>query len=114
MFSIVRQRIFSHCSASGASFELGAHLQEMQDADNDRRLKVAISNPVPADESALWRAMGLFLVPQTADIALQLISSTITAVFFGRLLGAPALAVVATFFPIFLLLTSFLLGLFNG
>src|SRR3979411_1466942 len=74
----------------------------------------AISSPVPIREGALWRAMLLFLVPQTAGIALQLISSTITTVYFGRLIGAPALAVASTFFPIFFLLTSLLLGLFSG
>jgi MATE family, multidrug efflux pump len=74
----------------------------------------AISTPVPSDDSGLARAMLLFLVPQTIGIALQLISSTITTVYFGRLMGASALAVASGFFPIFFLLVSFLVGLFSG
>jgi putative MATE family efflux protein len=74
----------------------------------------AISHSVPARDSDLWRAMLLFLVPQTIGIILQLISGTITTVYFGRLIGAPALAAASTFFPIFFLLISFLLGLFSG
>ncbi|MBU6463139.1 MAG: MATE family efflux transporter [Bradyrhizobium sp.] len=74
-----------------------------------------ISNAVvPRDESALWRAMLQFLVPQTLGVALQLISNTVTIAYLGRLIGAPALAAASTFFPIFFLLTSFLLGLFSG
>jgi putative MATE family efflux protein len=66
------------------------------------------------DESALWRAMLQFLVPQTVGVALQLISNTVTIAYLGRLVGASALAAASTFFPIFFLLTSFLLGLFSG
>jgi putative MATE family efflux protein len=74
-----------------------------------------ISKPiVSGDESALWRAMLLFLVPQTVGVALQLISNTVTIAYLGRLIGASALAAASTFFPIFFLLTSFLLGLFSG
>jgi putative MATE family efflux protein len=69
---------------------------------------------LPRDESALWRAMLLFLMPQTLGVALQLISNTVTIAYLGRLIGASALAAASTFFPIFFLLTSFLLGLFSG
>jgi putative MATE family efflux protein len=55
-----------------------------------------------------------FLVPQTLGVALQLISNTVTIAYLGRLIGATALAAASTFFPIFFLLTSFLLGLFSG
>ena len=76
---------------------------------------VALSNTsVPSDESALWRAMLQFLVPQTLGVALQLISNTVTIAYLGRLIGPSALAAASTFFPIFFLLTSFLLGLFSG
>lgn len=67
-----------------------------------------------SDESALWRAMSLFLIPQAVGVALQLISNTVTIAYLGRLIGAPALAAASSFFPIFFLLTSFLLGLFSG
>lgn len=74
-----------------------------------------ISKPiVSSDESALWRAMLLFLLPQTLGVALQLISNTVTIAYLGRLIGASALAAASAFFPIFFLLTSFLLGLFSG
>ncbi len=74
-----------------------------------------ISKPIVwSDESALWRAMLQFLVPQTLGVALQLISNTVTIAYLGRLIGASALAAASTFFPIFFLLTSFLLGLFSG
>jgi putative MATE family efflux protein len=66
------------------------------------------------DQRALWRAMAWFVVPQTAAAVLQLISSTITVVYFGQLLGRPALAVASVFFPIFFLLVSFLIGLISG
>lgn len=58
--------------------------------------------------------MMLFLVPQTIGVALQLVSNTVTIAYLGRLIGARALAAASTFFPIFFLLTSFLLGLFSG
>lgn len=75
----------------------------------------AISKSVVlSDESALWRAMLQFLVPQTVGVALQLISNTVTIAYLGRLIGASALAAASTFFPVFFLLTSFLLGLFSG
>jgi putative MATE family efflux protein len=66
------------------------------------------------DEQVLWRAMAWFVVPQTAAAVLQLISSTITVVYFGQLLGRSALAVASVFFPIFFLLVSFLIGLISG
>jgi putative MATE family efflux protein len=69
---------------------------------------------VASDRSSLWRAMLWFLLPQTLGVALQLISNTVTIAYLGRLIGAPALAAASTFFPIFFLLTSFLLGLFSG
>jgi putative MATE family efflux protein len=66
---------------------------------------------VALDERALRLAMAHFVVPQTASAVLQLASSTITVVYFGRLLGPSALAVASVFFPVFLLLVSFLIGL---
>ncbi|MEH2507194.1 putative MATE family efflux protein [Bradyrhizobium sp. AZCC 1578] len=66
------------------------------------------------DEKQLWRAMAWFVVPQTANAVLQLFSGTITAIYFGQLLGPWALAVASIFFPIFLLLVSFLIGVITG
>jgi putative MATE family efflux protein len=74
--------------------------------------------PPPAsgqvDEKPLWRAMAWFIVPQTANAALQLFSGTVTAIYFGQLLGRWALAVASVFFPIFFLLVSFLIGIITG
>jgi hypothetical protein len=55
--------------------------------------------------------MAWFVVPQTAAAVLQLISSTVTVIYFGQLLGRSALAVASVIFPIFFLLVSFLIGL---
>jgi putative MATE family efflux protein len=75
----------------------------------------AIDAPAgPKDEASLWRAMARFIVPQTGSAALQLLSGTITAIYFGQLLGRSALAVASAFFPIFFLLVSFLIGLIAG
>ncbi len=65
-------------------------------------------------EAPLWREMVRFAIPQTASAALQLLSGTITAIYFGQLLGPSALAVASAFFPIFFLLVSFLIGLISG
>jgi len=66
------------------------------------------------DEKPLWRAMAWFVMPQTANAALQLLSGTVTAIYFGQLLGRWALAVASSFFPVFSLLVSFLLGIITG
>jgi MATE family, multidrug efflux pump len=66
------------------------------------------------DEKSLWQAMARFVVPQTANVALQLFSATVTAIYFGQLLGRWALAVASVFFPIFSLLVSFLIGIITG
>jgi putative MATE family efflux protein len=75
----------------------------------------AADAPAGQPESAsLWPAMARFVVPQTGSAALQLLSGTITAIYFGQLLGRSALAVASAFFPIFFLLVSFLIGLIAG
>ena len=65
-------------------------------------------------DAPLWRAMACFAIPQTVSAALQLLSGTVTAIYFGQLLGRSALAVASAFFPIFFLLVSFLIGLIAG
>jgi len=67
-----------------------------------------------AGEAPLWHAMLGFVIPQTGSAALQLLSGTVTAIYFGQLLGRSALAVASAFFPIFFLLVSFLIGLIAG
>ena len=82
-----------------------------------RHLKLELAagaQTVPLDEKSLRRAMAWFVVPQTASGVLQLASSTITVVYYGQLLGPSALAVASVFFPVFLLLISFLIGLVSS
>ncbi|BAM88926.1 putative multi antimicrobial extrusion protein, MatE [Bradyrhizobium oligotrophicum S58] len=74
----------------------------------------AVIPPLLKGRSSLWRPMIRFAIPQTASAALQLLSGTVTAIYFGQLLGGSALAVASVFFPIFFLLISFLIGLISG
>jgi putative MATE family efflux protein len=63
---------------------------------------------------SLWWPILRFALPQGASAALQLLSGTVTAVYFGQLLGVSALAAASVFFPVFFLLISFLIGLISG
>jgi putative MATE family efflux protein len=56
----------------------------------------------------------LFLVPLALSNILQSLSGTINSIFIGQLLGVEALASVSTFFPIMILLISFIVGLASG
>ncbi len=83
----------------------------------------AVADIVPEEEPiatgaaappSLWWPLARFAIPQSASAALQLLSGTVTAIYFGQLLGGSALAVASVFFPIFFLLVSFLIGLISG
>ncbi len=67
---------------------------------------------VPA--KPLWQRFLLFLVPLMLSNILQALSGTINSIFIGQLLGVEALAAVSTFFPIMILLISFIVGLASG
>lgn len=56
----------------------------------------------------------MFLLPLMAQNILQSLSMTISAVIVGRTLGTPALASVATFFPVAFFFLAFLIGLSAG
>jgi putative MATE family efflux protein len=62
----------------------------------------------------LWRAMLGFLLPLIASNLLQSFSTTISAIYYGQMIGVAALAVSATFFPLVFFLLSFLLGFANA
>ncbi len=62
----------------------------------------------------LWQRFMLFLVPLALSNILQSLSGTINSIFIGQLLGVEALASVSTFFPIMILLISFIVGLASG
>ena len=62
----------------------------------------------------LWLRFLIFLVPLMASNILQSMSGTINGIFVGQLIGVEALAAVSVFFPILILLISFLIGLASG
>lgn len=62
----------------------------------------------------LWVRFLIFLVPLMASNVLQSLSGTINGIFVGQLIGVEALAAVSVFFPILILLISFLIGLASG
>lgn len=63
---------------------------------------------------SLWRVFLRFLLPLMAQNILQSLSMTISAIVVGRTLGTPALAAVATFFPVAFFFLAFLIGLSAG
>jgi len=62
----------------------------------------------------LWQRFLLFLVPLMISNILQSLSGTVNSIYIGQLLGVEALAAVSTFFPIMILLISFIVGLASG
>lgn len=62
----------------------------------------------------LWLRFLIFLVPLMASNILQALSGTINGIYVGQLIGVEALAAVSVFFPILILLISFLIGLASG
>jgi putative MATE family efflux protein len=62
----------------------------------------------------LWQRFLLFLVPLMLSNILQALSGTANSIYIGQLLGVDALAAVSTFFPVMILLISFIVGLASG
>ena len=62
----------------------------------------------------LWRRFLVFLIPLMLSNILQSLSGTVNSIYIGQLLGVEALAAVSTFFPIMILLISFIVGLASG
>lgn len=62
----------------------------------------------------LWQRFLVFLIPLMLSNILQSLSGTINSVYVGQLLGVESLAAIATFFPIMILLISFIVGLASG
>jgi putative MATE family efflux protein len=62
----------------------------------------------------LWQRFLLFLVPLMLSNILQSLSGTINSIYIGQLLGVDALAAISTFFPVMILLISFIIGLASG
>lgn len=62
----------------------------------------------------LWQRFLVFLVPLMLSNILQSLSGTINNIYIGQLIGVEALAAVSVFFPIMILLISFVIGLASG
>jgi putative MATE family efflux protein len=62
----------------------------------------------------LWQRFLLFLVPLMLSNILQSLSGTVNSIYIGQLLGVESLAAVSTFFPVMILLISFIVGLASG
>ncbi len=62
----------------------------------------------------LWQRFLIFLLPLMLSNILQALSGTINSIYIGQLLGVEALASISTFFPIMILLISFIVGLASG
>lgn len=62
----------------------------------------------------LWQRFMLFLLPLTLSNILQSLSGTINNIYIGQMIGVDALAAVSVFFPIMILLISFVIGLASG
>ncbi|WP_298208751.1 MATE family efflux transporter [Acidovorax sp.] len=73
-------------------------------------------HPLPdgAPAPSLDRRFLLFLGPLVLSNILQALTGTVNHIYVGRLLGAGSLAAVASFMPVFLLLSAFIFGLGNG
>lgn len=63
---------------------------------------------------SLDRRFLVFLGPLVLTNILQALTGTVNHIYVGRLLGAGSLAAVASFMPLFLLLSAFIFGLGNG
>jgi putative MATE family efflux protein len=62
----------------------------------------------------LWQRFLIFLVPLMLSNILQSLSGTVNSIYIGQLLGVESLAAISTFFPIMILLISFIVGLASG
>ncbi|MEQ1769845.1 MAG: MATE family efflux transporter [Devosia sp.] len=62
----------------------------------------------------LWQRFAIFLLPLMLSNILQSLSGTINSIFLGQMIGVKALAATSTFFPVMILLISFIVGLASG
>lgn len=69
---------------------------------------------MPAAQRPLTLRFLVFLLPLMLSNVLQSLNGTINTIYIGQLIGVEALAAVSVFFPIMLLLISFIIGLASG
>ncbi len=62
----------------------------------------------------LWKSMFFFFLPLMVSNILNSISSTISSIILGRMVGVTALAAISAFFPILFFLISFVIGVGAG
>ncbi|MGV3650336.1 MAG: MATE family efflux transporter [Devosia sp.] len=69
---------------------------------------------MPAAQRPLTLRFLVFLLPLMLSNVLQSLNGTINTIYIGQMIGVEALAAVSVFFPIMLLLISFIIGLASG
>lgn len=70
--------------------------------------------PAIAAGGPVWKALLAFLVPMLVGNVLQSLGQLASSIVLGQWLGVNALATVSSFFPLFFLLVSFVIGLESG
>jgi putative MATE family efflux protein len=69
---------------------------------------------VPLVARPTWKVFLAFLVPMMLANILQSLSGTLNNIYLGQMIGVKALAAASSFFPVFLFLISFVMGLGSG
>ncbi len=65
-------------------------------------------------QTPTWKIFLVFLAPMMLANILQSLSGTLNNIFLGHMIGVQALAAASSFFPVFLFLISFVMGLGAG
>jgi putative MATE family efflux protein len=69
---------------------------------------------MPSASRPLTLRFVIFLLPLMLSNVLQSLNGTINTIYIGQMIGVRALAAVSVFFPIMILLISFIIGLASG
>lgn len=75
---------------------------------------MSIAAAAPHAARPTWKVFLAFLVPMMLANILQSLSGTLNNIFLGHMIGVQALAAASSFFPVFLFLISFVMGLGSG
>jgi putative MATE family efflux protein len=70
--------------------------------------------PAANAQSPTWKIFLAFLAPMMLANILQSLSGTLNNIYLGHMIGVQALAAASSFFPVFLFLISFVMGLGAG
>jgi len=78
-------------------------------------MRPAPARAITLDEKRpIWQLLLVFLVPLMLSNVLQSLSSTVSSIYIGRMVGVDALAAVSAIFPVLFLLLSFMIGIASG